>query len=68
MSDRSPLKLGEHVDLDSGVHVERAGPPNEGLYRLHVPDGPPTFLPRDELRVLAELAGFDVSDDGGGPP
>ena len=54
-----PLTPGEHVDLDSGVTVRRFG--TKDSYRvINAEEG--VTLDREDVRDLAALAGFNVTD------
>lgn len=61
-----PLAPGEHVDLDSGTVIKRWG----GTERTDDNDftikttfgGDSATITRDEIRQLAELAGYGVID------
>lgn len=64
-----PLARGEHVDLDTGTRVQRGGatgtsyPENFYHVRDEAAEGPASLVLEDEeIRQLAELAGYEVSE------
>lgn len=64
MSDQmQPLTEGEHVDLDTGTTVQRANDkPNFFRVREHR-QGSSVTLEDEEIRQIAELAGYTVTDE-----
>lgn len=57
------LDPGGRIDLKSGVSITRCGD-YESMFSMNDPDDETVVLEDEEIREIAELAGFDVSESG----
>ncbi|AGM11300.1 hypothetical protein HHTV1_46 [Haloarcula hispanica tailed virus 1] len=62
MSRIGSLVPGEHVDLDSGVTIERKE--NGDQFRVIQPDFGHVVLNKGQIRAVAEAANFSVKNLG----
>lgn len=59
-----PLEEGEYIDLDTGTRVQRREGWQENVYyiKLHKNGTQRIELEDEEIREIAELAGYEVRD------
>lgn len=65
MSDLEPLEEREYVDLDTGTRVVRGAKASSCMFRIRdEQEGESISLEDEEIRQIAELAGYTVTDEG----
>ena len=68
MSDLEPLAEREHIDLDTGVRVVRGAKAHSCQFRVKdEAEEEAISLEDEEIRQIAELAGYTVTDEPGDP-